>query len=229
MVYVTGDTHGDLSRFSSPDFRRLRKGDTLIVLGDFGFLWSGDKSEQAVLRKLSRKCKKQTLLFLDGPHENFDLLRGYPTEEWNGGHVQVIAPNIFRLMRGDIYTIEGETYFVFGGGQSPEHEMRMEANTWWEEEMPSAEEMLHGRETLQQHGNKVDYILTHTPSGKTSGYISERGQRQHGLHIYLNTIEESVDFGRWFFASTHADKTISRRYLSVFRAIVPVKPDKKRR
>ena len=38
MVYVTADLHGDASRFRSKEIRRLKKGDTLIVLGDFGFL-----------------------------------------------------------------------------------------------------------------------------------------------------------------------------------------------
>ena len=47
MVYITGDLHGDFSRFSSPAMRRLRKGDTLIVCGDFGFIWNGDKKEEA--------------------------------------------------------------------------------------------------------------------------------------------------------------------------------------
>ena len=37
MVYITGDVHGDIRRFGAPA-RRLKKGDTLIVCGDFGML-----------------------------------------------------------------------------------------------------------------------------------------------------------------------------------------------
>ena len=37
MVYITGDLHGDLARLSAPDMRQVKKGDTLIVCGDFGF------------------------------------------------------------------------------------------------------------------------------------------------------------------------------------------------
>ena len=40
MVYVTGDMHGDASRFSDPRLKKLKKGDTLLVCGDFGFLWN---------------------------------------------------------------------------------------------------------------------------------------------------------------------------------------------
>ena len=55
MVYITGDLHGDFSRFSSPAMRRLRKGETLIVCGDFGFIWNGDKKEEALLKKIGSR------------------------------------------------------------------------------------------------------------------------------------------------------------------------------
>ena len=45
MIYVTGDTHGDLSRFETGGARRLKKNDTVIVCGDFGFLWDGSPKE----------------------------------------------------------------------------------------------------------------------------------------------------------------------------------------
>ena len=76
MVYVTGDMHGDLDRFKSPALKKLKKGDTLIVCGDFGFVWTGSKAEEKVLKKLSNK--KYNICFVDGTHENFKLL--YKTE-----------------------------------------------------------------------------------------------------------------------------------------------------
>ena len=68
MVYLTADLHGDLDRLREAE-KKLRRKDTLIVLGDFGFLWSGDKAERKLLRRLGKR--KYTLLFLDGAHENF--------------------------------------------------------------------------------------------------------------------------------------------------------------
>lgn len=47
MIYLTGDLHGDLERFKSKEMKKLKKGDTLIVCGDFGFLWDGSKKEQS--------------------------------------------------------------------------------------------------------------------------------------------------------------------------------------
>lgn len=43
MVYITGDTHGDLSFFRNPKLKKLKKGDTLIICGDFGFIWNNDE------------------------------------------------------------------------------------------------------------------------------------------------------------------------------------------
>ena len=52
MIYVTGDIHGELERFKEKPLRKLTKKDTLVVLGDFGFLWTGSKQEQKKLRWL---------------------------------------------------------------------------------------------------------------------------------------------------------------------------------
>ena len=55
MIYVTGDMHGILSRFDDSRLNKLKSGDTLIICGDFGFLWDGSKEEMNVLKKLSKK------------------------------------------------------------------------------------------------------------------------------------------------------------------------------
>ena len=72
MVYLTGDTHGELDRFKHGKLRWLGKRDVVLVLGDFGFVWDGSKAEQKKLDWLRKR--PYTLLFLDGSHENYDLL-----------------------------------------------------------------------------------------------------------------------------------------------------------
>lgn len=219
MVFVTGDTHGDFSRFTSSAAHRINKGDTIIVLGDFGFLWNGSKKEKRFLKKLSKK--KYNVLFLDGPHENYDMLRDIPVSEWNGGQVQFIEGNLMHLMRGEIYTIESKKYFVFGGGEGAERDLRKHTNTWWEDEMPSAEQMQNGISRLEQHDNKVDYILTHEYPGKGVGYFANKAH-QNGLNAYLSMIEGKVEYKRWYFGSLHIDKQLSKRMYTIFQEILPV-------
>ncbi|MCI8553360.1 MAG: hypothetical protein HFJ80_00235 [Clostridiales bacterium] len=227
MVYVTGDIHGDYSRFSSSGVRRLKKGDTLLVCGDFGFLWNGGHKEQQLLKKLG--TRPYTIAFLDGRHENYSLLATYPVSEWNGGHVQVIAGSLLHLMRGEIYEIEGESFFTFGGGESADHEFRTEGVGWWEEEMPSVGEMTDGVAHLKARGFQVDYVLTHEPSGKASGYLGSGKAPLNGVRIYLDRLEESVTCKRWYFGCLHLDKTISNRHRAVFQEIVPVHSEEPQR
>lgn len=98
MLYITGNMHGEMARFEDSRLRKLKKGDTLIVCGDFGFLWDGGPKEEKNLKKLG--SKKYQILFVDGTHENFDLLDSYPISDWNGGKVQQISGNLYHLMRG---------------------------------------------------------------------------------------------------------------------------------
>ncbi|MFR4999999.1 MAG: metallophosphoesterase, partial [Slackia sp.] len=75
-VFITGDTHGpsEIRRlnttFAIGD--ALDENDYLIVCGDFGLVWA-DRSKYAYwLRWLEKK--PFTTLFIDGNHENFDML-----------------------------------------------------------------------------------------------------------------------------------------------------------
>ena len=64
MVYLTGDTHGELDRFKHGRLRWLGKRDIVVVLGDFGFVWDGSKEEQ----------KKARLACASGPYTCFPLM-----------------------------------------------------------------------------------------------------------------------------------------------------------
>ncbi|MEE1019530.1 MAG: hypothetical protein UH824_08630, partial [Acutalibacteraceae bacterium] len=65
MIYVTGDMHGDIERFASKEFKQLEEHDTLIVAGDFGFVWDGSRKERRILKRLGQK--KYNICFIDGP------------------------------------------------------------------------------------------------------------------------------------------------------------------
>ena len=105
MIYITGNTHGDINRFETEQTKKFTSEDYLIICGDFGFIWNGGKREEKQLEILSQK--PYTILFVDGTHENFDLLNAYPTRQWNQGTVHEIRPNILHLMRGEIFEIDG--------------------------------------------------------------------------------------------------------------------------
>lgn len=221
MVYVTGDMHGDITRLSAPALRRLRRGDTLLVCGDFGFIWDGGAAEQKLLKKIGKG--KYTVAFIDGRHENFDLLAQYPTVDWNGGRAQQINEHLYHLLRGEIYVIEDKTYFTFGGGESDDRDFRQPGVSWWAAESPSDEEMHHAIDNLAAHGNRVDYILTHVPTSKYTVLLDPRTATD-GVSVFLEALESRVTCTRWFFGSLHRDKAISSQRQALFRDVVPVEP-----
>ena len=55
MIYITGDTHGDRKRLSRFNLRKLNEGDTLIICGDFGFMWNDTKQEREFLMNLGKR------------------------------------------------------------------------------------------------------------------------------------------------------------------------------
>lgn len=121
MIYITGDIHGDPSRLSMecfPEQKEMTKDDYVIICGDFGLVWdqTENKNEKYWLNWLQNK--PFTTLFVDGNHENHNRLDAMPVSEWNGGKVHFVRPNIIHLMRGQVFTLQGQTYFTFGGASS---------------------------------------------------------------------------------------------------------------
>lgn len=221
MIYVTGDMHGDFKRFSNPQLKKLKKGDTLIVCGDFGFVWDNSKKEQRILKKIGKL--KYNVCFIDGTHENFELLEKYEKKLWKGGYVHNISGNLFHLLRGQVYRIEGYGLFTMGGGESPDIDIRFDNDTWSRREIPSKQELIDGAVNLRDAGNDVDYIITHEPPLKIKHFLrlkENEAVRVTGLNTYFEELSECCTFRRWFFGSMHEDKFVSGTHIAVFQHIV---------
>lgn len=221
MLYVTGDTHGNIDRFSARELKRLKKGDTLFVCGDFGFIWDNSIREKRNLKKLS--SKKYTICFIDGTHENFDLLKNYKLGTYKGGLARKISDNIYYLQRGQIYDFEGKSIFVMGGGESPDIDLRYEKDTWSSDETPIRQELIDGAKRLQERDFRVDFILSHEPPAKIKGLLllqDTESARITGLNTYLEELSQSCEFRCWFFGSMHIDKYISSNHIGVYRKVI---------
>ncbi|MBR4306362.1 MAG: metallophosphoesterase [Ruminiclostridium sp.] len=220
MIMITGDMHGDLTRFKNPMLKQLKKNDALIVTGDFGCVWNGDEKEKKVLKALGKK--KYNLLFVEGVHENFELLSKYPVEEWCGGMTRVISGNLRQLMRGQCYEIAGKKIFTFGGGQSEENNSYLEPDEEqkWIAEIPTEKELATGIENLSKNGNKVDFIISYEPPSKIAEFIEVGSTSRNHINTYLDKIQDSVEFTHWYFGKLHLNKLIPPRYSCVFDSVV---------
>ncbi|WP_018884782.1 metallophosphoesterase [Paenibacillus massiliensis] len=224
MIYITGDIHGTISvgqRFNTrnfPEQKELSKHDYVIVTGDFGLVWDGSKEDQYWLKWLQH-TKPFTTLFIDGNHENFDLLEAYPTEQWNGGRIHRINDSIIHLMRGQVFTIEGQTFFTFGGAASHDIEYRKEGKSWWRREMPSQAEYEEGLQNLEKHNWQVDYILTHTCSTGALSYIKEHcgiHMELDEMHAYFDGVEGRTTYKQWYFGHFHRDMLLPKRQRLIY-------------
>ena len=218
-IFITGDTHGmidwekiNTTRF--PEQKNLTKDDYLIILGDFGGVW-GDEGEDRYIIKTYEK-RNFTTLFIDGNHENHDLLDSYPVEEWHGGKIHKISDSVFHLMRGQVFEIDGKTFFTMGGAESTDKMYRKEGKSWWAREMPSTEEYEEAVANLEKHGGKVDCILTHcapemTLAALNMPYVYFRSSNE--LTEFFDTLAQTVQFNDWYFGHYHFNSDLGKYHL----------------
>lgn len=206
-IWITGDTHGYYDSF----MRRIaengvNEGDTIIVTGDFGFIWRHPEMRAAFFKL---RKENYTFLFVDGNHEDYELLSEYPLSDYCGGKAQIIEPNIVHLMRGEYYTIEGKNFFCFGGAYSHDRAMRQLGYSWFKEELPSEEEYLHGDGALAAHGFKVDYVISHTgPYSILRAMNFNIADEEIQLNSYLDKVKDTINFKHWYFGHYHQNKSI---------------------
>lgn len=123
MVYVTGDIHGDPSRFSIhnfPEQRQMTKDDIVIICGDFGLVWNHEESSREKYWLDWLDDKPFTTCFVDGNHENFNRLFGgeFLPCKFHDGYAHKIRKSIYHLGRGSVFRFEGKKFFCMGGASS---------------------------------------------------------------------------------------------------------------
>ncbi|HIW39894.1 MAG TPA: metallophosphatase family protein [Candidatus Eubacterium pullicola] len=253
MIYITGDCHADFTRFKTsifPEQKEMTKEDYVIICGDFGGVWQQEngryiKQENRALDVLNERSF--TTLFVDGNHENFDRLDAFPVKEWHGGKVHEIRPSVLHLMRGEVFEIEGKSFFAFGGASSHDIKdgilerddkgkwkkiarqwdlegkmFRIDGISWWKRELPSEEEKANGLCNLQERDNKVDYILTHCAPASITAILGGGLYEQDYLTMYLEEIHQQVQFKKWFFGHYHVDKQVTAEDIALYEQIIKI-------
>ena len=212
MILVTGDIHGniDISKLKNklnPVFDEMTKEDFLIICGDFGLVW--DNSNEELWWRNWLDNKTFTTLFVDGNHENYDMLYNYPVEEWNGGNVHRISDSIFHLMRGQLFNLQGKTFFTMGGAESHDKERRVLHESIWEQELPDDSEYETALKTIENCGYNVDYVISHCAPSR----IQNRINRLYGYEEYqpnrltdfFDELMDKLDYKKWFCGHYHIE------------------------
>lgn len=224
MIYVTGDTHADIdmSKLSGkyfPEGKALTKSDYVIICGDFGLVWDGSSREKWWQKWLAER--PWTTLFVDGNHENFDMLETLPVEEKFGTPVSRINDSIYWLRRGEVYDIDGRSFFAMGGATSHDQGFRREFVSWWRQEMPNAKEMEHALESLDRHDNEVDFVLTHCAPSSVQARVNPRYETD-SLTDFLDVVRGKIRFKAWFFGHYHTDMENIAPFRALYHDIIKI-------
>ena len=203
MIYITGDTHGDIDFKKLITFfsnRLVNENDYLIILGDAGIVWSEEENYINDYSSLGL-----TILFIDGNHENFEMLNSFLIVEYHNAKCHKLCENIYHIMRGEILNLGGLSFFCMGGATSTDKAYRVNRVTWWEEENISNKDIMNGLNNLEKVGYRVDYVLTHAaPSfviAKIFGFLPNSNT------AILENFQKQITFSHWYFGHYHVDVT----------------------
>lgn len=209
-VLITGDTHRDFYRLNT-----LKAGDILIILGDSGinyFLNEEDKKLKKYLNDMNI-----TLFCIQGNHEERpENIKTYKEVDMFHGKVFVeeFYPNLIFAKNGEHYNINGKSILVIGGAYSVDKEYRLlYGHQWFKDEQLRKEEQ---EAILNKYkGKHVDIILSHTCLLKyepTESFIERIDQSKidKSMEIFLDKIEENVDYDKWYCGHYHIEKQIDK-------------------
>ncbi|MBN6777542.1 metallophosphatase family protein [Pseudoclavibacter alba] len=151
---IAGDWHGRLE-FAADAVRHAKQAgaDAIIHLGDFGYQF-----EFSYLYTLGLVLGDTPLFFIDGNHENFDVLLQHPLA---ADGTRPLTSHITHLPRGFSWQWHGHRWLALGGAHSVDREQRETGVSWWPEERITREDI----ERASSMG-AVEVMLSHdSPAG----------------------------------------------------------------
>ena len=217
MIYITGDIHGEVKRIKAfSEYYELNEDDIVIILGDVGvnyYLDSRDRKNKKILSQL-----KPTIFCIHGNHEQRPyLIEGYLKKDWNGGEVwyQEEYQNLLFAEDGCVFELGGHKALVIGGAYSVDKYYRLERGYgWWDSEQPNDEIKKKVEDAIRDNPD-IDIVLSHTCPFKYEPremFLSmiDQSTVDSSTEEWLDKIEETLGYKRWYCGHWHTDKKIDR-------------------
>ena len=244
--FITGDKHREFK--SVKKFCRdmkTEKEDVLIILGDAGLNYYGDKRDIKLKKQIN--ALNITLFCIHGNKENRPQNVGtYGIRSFCGGKVyyEPKYPNIYFGIDGEVYTFEDRKYMVVGGAHSVDKiRCLQEGRPFWHDEMPDDTVKTKVEEKLLLEDNKIFGMLTHTCPIEylpTEMFVSTRQKANLKRNLksvkaktvfkpdidrsteeWLGKLEKQLDYEVWYCGHYHTDKQIDKITM-MFKEITPL-------
>lgn len=166
---IAGDWHGSFKQAEKVIRHAHEQGvDTIFHVGDFG-IWSNDKPFLNQMHFLLNQWEIE-MYFIDGNHENFDML--YDKKVLEDG-TRYVRDRITYIPRGYRWDWHGMTFLGLGGAVSIDKDFRVEGRSWWAQEALTDEDIL-----TAQSGGPVDVMFTHDSPASAPNSITDDWQGQ---------------------------------------------------
>lgn len=228
MFYFTGDLHGRFQRIIQfCDKHRTQKDkDVMVVLGDVGTNYYGDKRDK--LNKKRLQALPLTFLFVRGNHESRPIGKDkYITNDMFGGtfNVEDDYPHLLYMLDGNDYrfTLGRQRMKVLniGGAYSVDKYYRLEMQAqgfkdynWFKDEQLTQDEMNKILDKIE-HFNNYDIILTHTcPLSVVPVDVFlpniDQSTVDKTMERFLDEVDSKINYTKWFCGHWHIDRTVDR-------------------
>lgn len=218
---ITGDTHGDMTRFYN-----LQDSDPstigIIILGDAGCNYYLNKRDDKTKQKL--EDTGYSYFLVRGNHEERpenikNMITIYNEDIQGEVFWEEKFPYIFYLKDGGIYNFSGHKTLVIGGAYSVDKYYRLSMGyQWFSEEQLTTTEMK--KINVENFGQKFDFVFTHTcPISwePTDLFLSMINQEtvDKTMEVWLDEFKDEIQWNIWLFGHYHADR-LERPHVEMF-------------
>lgn len=215
-VYVRGDIHGDFNEvLTFRDKMELNRNDSLIILGDAAICWRKDRVDmRSYINKWEAYEDTPMLYFIDGNHENFDILKSLPIEDGEG----IVSKHIHWLTRGTVKEFEGKKCLCIGGADSIDKFRRTKHLSWWPDEQITDEDI------SIIDVDTYDYVFTHCcPRSVLNEYLPlladfvfDQNEIDHTSEDKLELVKNFISFKQWWFGHYHQNVRLNDNFMCLY-------------
>ena len=213
---ITGDTHGEFTRFKnySKDIQE-DPNTAIIILGDAGLNWTLDENDSRVKNFLTKRYDFRVYC-VRGNHEarpqNVPEMKLIYDEDVHGEvYMQEKWPKIRYFKDIGIYQLGSYSVGVIGGAYSVDKWYRLDRGAiWYADEQLTQEERNYALNQIF-NGVMVNFMFTHTcpiswePTDLFLGSINQ-SQVDKTMELFLEEVKEKNFSNVWCFGHYHADR-----------------------
>ena len=225
--FVTGDKHGDFSSIydfiDRMDFNYEEI--NILILGDCGLFWRDDKRDAEFKIKFHELNYKFHIYFIDGNHENFNILNSLSNNE---NKIIDISNHIHYIKRGTILDLPIGKCLFLGGADSVDKIFRKKDIDWWENER------ITDKDIENIPAGKYDYLFTHCTNYNTCKnfrhllYTIEvkENEENHISEKKLDELNKKITYNKNFFGHYHINKELDKNHYCLYNDIIELEVKK---